>query len=1636
MFPSPFNTKRLLFNEDSISKQEQSTPNASQAEISLPLVKKSNPDELVSWIDSLESRVKDTLRHQNNELEQFNVEHEREKAKQKYRYAVFEQSFQKLGNIVQNNRLDSDAESTTEANNMNIDETDSNVGGETQESQEVSEDKSDIEENVVSDDSDIIEIIESEEEGDQSEEEQEIEQDEPEADQNEEDVLFEINSQPSYSKPRLMDDRKYMSGPFSSHTREPEEDEHESEIESEIDCENEVMESEVEDESNEGVSVSDRENESDEMAEVQHSADSYIDPENHQQIENEDFQAEEQNPSFHSYHANAIDVNFLHNHHEPESYEGPAAHTNHDLNNYFTSEYNHADDDDVDAGIHDYGTVHTHMDLPSNSEPNPHNHDESQVSVMVEEITSTLENENDDNNDDDNMHNSDVDSDAGSDAGSDEDEEQEESENDHEVPGQMDNAPLEKSVLESIASFMTNANNVHKNETFEPESVNTNLDEHKQENLESETNSHLDEQDYTAMNAESETLLQNEERQDNIAIESESEEESNSPPPLIFRTLLEHEPEEVLDQLKETEKRFNIKLNVVSAMEKELSRVSGLLSSHSQNADSGLVEDAQDEEVADDEENADDEMAAAIQEAIESSQTNVGEDFQADSELEAIQNHEIQAVLDSVEHQIGREEREEAGETAGEVDEHVSEVPLPHIEKPILEAVPPGPEETYIDATTELDAEVDDTEKTSLSYDFQPNVDQKSEHETTDILGSESENNERVSILKGPSFDGNEPENKTFRDLKSTSENTDMSTIPEDTISLHGNALEEDVSRISQSQDIEKRSFSENIQPIDDANPKIKSSSFLQSSSEDKATSKALDDQPSAGEISFMDEASRSQSEEIEDKPTTVQFQLISENESNTLQSQAETKDEDTVTEVQQVEHLETENTFEVQPDEIEVTDEIRMDEEEEFVPQNSASIIPQSVELDVEMEEVNDDLPSGNIDPEANMEEEAVQKDAEDMAEELVGEVFSNEQQSVRESSAVDENVQMESSTITHETGPTLEPTEGQEEQLESNDLSIERNEVEPKVESNVEFEEENYVEIEVENEPEVELEKEVDNHEQSEENEEGNAERNDFEKEVETEPEVVLESKLEYQVENDVEDIMQTELENEPELAVKNEVESEVINEVESEVKNEIENEVNDTQDEVESKVDYEEENNVDNNVQSEVENDVEITDEVENEVDELETEAGKETDLGKTEPESSASVTVQGIVAGDEGLKYVEIEETVTEVKEVLYPSAVLEPFEEESVKENVVLDRLEAEEYFSNDDDEEEVVVALPSVIIEEGEGAPVSNNSEQSDEISFKQEEEIANDKDEAEKEKDNHGKSLEAGEAEDEINHSATELETEPEHTSGRKRQFEEVEEDKNLEKSTFKRFRTFVSSFFGKKRQTSSNQPEDISVPRIPPPTLSPVESETEVEEDSERSDAPINTEDALESEENDERSSSNSDAGANNEVNDSEAETEVSDEEDLKERKNRFEVQEDLESVPTVEAIQTLKKKHPRMLQGLDISEEMLQPSHSLRNGHTYGKPGSLESTPEEPKLRIPKRGMRRQNVPKLIDTSIRPDEDYPAFRTRSKSPLKRSLQEIISTEEDVIAPRRRSRRVAQREEKMKAPNNENDGMDDGKS
>lgn len=1479
MFPSPFSTKRLLLDEKSISKQAQSTPNASQAEISLPLVKKSNPDELVSWIDSLESRVKDTLRHQNNELKQFNVEHERERAKDKYRYAVFEQSFQKLGHIVQTNSVDSEVELATEAKQTKIHESHSSVE-ESGNSQELSPND---EGNEVSDDSDIIEIIESEEEvpeeQDQGENQEESEEESPDEEglgldvESEEDVRFDkFTPQPSYFKPRLMDDRKYMTGPAhiepeSENEVESEsegENQNESEIESENENENE-NESEIES-GNENQSEMGVESEQDESDQVsvsandldeveQQPATTHAEHEYHQV--GEEYQ-DTQNPAFHS---DVIDVNFLHNPHDQERYAHPA-HSSHDLNNYFESEYNHAD---IHHGI-DTGIEYDHMDLPS------HSHQDSHEALLVEEISSALEKESDNDEpagsnagadeSDDELH--------GSNPGSDSDADSVESENSDHEESPRDNIPMEKSVLESIASYMT-THNVPNDDTLEAESGIA-IKHNDEGGIETGANGHLQKNTVT------------EEHQENTAIESESEDESNSPPPPIFRTLLEHEPEEVLNQLKQTEKRFNIKLNVVSAMEEELSRISGLLGSHSPNVDI--------------------EMASAIQQAIESSQTN-----QHDSEMEATQNNEIQAVLDSVEHQIEMSQGiEEAEESAGIED--VSDV---HIEKPILEAVPPGPEETYIDATTEIDEE--DMEKNS------PNVDQEVDQEA-DILASESEENELVSI-------------------------------------------------------------SDNTQPADNDEHNERSS-FLLSPSEDKGPTPISEYVPTDN-VNLEKEASRLQSEEIDDKE----------------KSKAE--------EVRPAYHPDT-NAFGAQSEKIEV-EEIQRDEEEEIdkegdvdTQQNSASIT-ETVEVDVEMEDADNA-------PTTNMEEGPAQEDVDDCAEILVGDKLSSEQYFARESSPIDEDVQLESSTIIHEVEPVPNTTE--DEQMESNNDNGEQGEVVV----------------------EVEEELEVENDEQSQEDSEIQG-GNSLEKEVVTETEAVedesvKESKVESELKNDVEDAVQREPENEPEPSVENEV---VTN--------------NDVEIEVEKEVEYAVEKDMSNESQSEGESEAEVdvenapTDRVKSNEDLLETEAG-ESNLGRAE--LGSSITIQGIVAGDESLHYVEIEETVTDVQEVLYPSAILEP-EEVSSKEDVILDRLEAEEYLSNADDEETVAVALPSVIIEaDGEEVLVSN-SEQSD----KQAENAhRNDDQTSSDETDNHdGKRLETGESKDERNYpiGATDedLDIEPEHeqTSGRKRHFDEVDrgEQNHQEGSTLKRFRAFVSNLFGKKSKTSSNPARNISVPRITPPTLSPVESETETEQDSELLvETPVHTKgenedesvSGIQPEMNEEPP--NSDAGANIEVNDSEAETEVSDEEDSKtnERKNRFDAEEDLETVNPVEAIQTLKKKHPRMLQGLDISEQMLQPSHSLRNGHTYGRPEALESIPEEPKLRIPKRGMKRQNVPRLIDTAIKPDEDYPAFRTRSKSPLKRSLQEIISTEEEVIAPRRRSRRVAQREEREKAPENKDENIE----
>lgn len=115
--------------------------------------------------------------------------------------------------------------------------------------------------------------------------------------------------------------------------------------------------------------------------------------------------------------------------------------------------------------------------------------------------------------------------------------------------------------------------------------------------------------------------------------------------------------------------------------------------------------------------------------------------------------------------------------------------------------------------------------------------------------------------------------------------------------------------------------------------------------------------------------------------------------------------------------------------------------------------------------------------------------------------------------------------------------------------------------------------------------------------------------------------------------------------------------------------------------------------------------------------------------------------------------------------------------------------------------------------------------------------------------------------------------------------------------------------------------------------------------------------------------------------------------------------------------------KKTNSRKVFGLDISEVDLLPSHSLRNGRKFGNEngedisadkgtdnassasrpdfsGSEEKTEELPKLT----GQKSD----LTSTVL----DYPAQRTRSKSPLKRSLQEILSSSKSAVPSNPHSR------------------------
>ncbi|KRZ98599.1 uncharacterized protein AC631_05636 [Debaryomyces fabryi] len=153
--------------------------------------------------------------------------------------------------------------------------------------------------------------------------------------------------------------------------------------------------------------------------------------------------------------------------------------------------------------------------------------------------------------------------------------------------------------------------------------------------------------------------------------------------------------------------------------------------------------------------------------------------------------------------------------------------------------------------------------------------------------------------------------------------------------------------------------------------------------------------------------------------------------------------------------------------------------------------------------------------------------------------------------------------------------------------------------------------------------------------------------------------------------------------------------------------------------------------------------------------------------------------------------------------------------------------------------------------------------------------------------------------------------------------------------------------------------------------------------------------------------------------------------------------------------------KSKLPKKILGLDMSEVHIEPVRSLRSGHKYGleenddiqtsdllssPKKNLRSSRELPKLHVNKQrhlsntkvlvkssptevdskqslpSSRKSSGSKWIETLL----DHPALRTRSKSPLKRSIYQISSDlEEDSNLPRR-SRRLRLHDNEL---NNESD-------
>lgn len=1360
-FPSPFRHKPIL-SDESLLKQAQSTPNASLADITLPLVRKPKADELVSWIDSLESRVKDTLRTQSSELEQFRVEHEQERTKERFRFAVFEDLFRKLGEIVhgqteEDGQQEEDVEE--EAQEIEVDEESEGAGEEEMEADESEDQDMDDtgasdDQDVISDrspahyhihdtkhseadDSDVIEIISSGAE--------------EESDEHKGHASLEQSTRPGLNDGRFMTKGRLHEAydDYYNHDEDEEDEGEEDDEQEEDEQEEDEQEEEEEDDEDDGDSIENTDSEVEEdLSHEAETSDRQEYPTNKVHVADDAYNRDDHQryiPTGASYKTGV----------EPMSHELNSA----DPEDEDSSEgYSQEQVDDIDGEEPENPSEESqHYEGHANERQDPDTIEESMFVEPVEHF--------------------------------------------------------DQSFLESIASFITNeqggigsnqnyTDQDNQDRNFDPVEIDRKFDPIQEQFAETP-------QDDPA-------VLPNVDE----AVESESEYGGNSPPPLIFRTLLEHEPEEVLEQLKETEKRFNIKLNAVSVLEEELSQVRGD-SSKSVTPDATALT----ENVLEDVENADDE-------------------------------HKNGHWDEAIEEQINS--------TAP-----LKVNTLKAIEKPRLDEVEQGPEETYMDMTSVVEGEEygDGNEREIDEETKEPQLEAESGNESkeaADVLVVES-----METMLIPLVETADEESKD-ESVQSIIEQAEQ--ILEDR-EMEGMEAGETTEMVSETDDV-KQVEHIGVEPhVDFTQEHVEIETIPISTTVESVVDAPVD-------LLYSDLADKTAAVDETEAPTNDEMEMESD------KTEAEPKNED----------------------------------EEPFVVIGENAVL-ERVDDEVEEDDAKDEE-GENREQDMSMEQE-----------DLDGSTHKN---SLEASEVIDFAI---------DEGNADEPL------VDSTPLPV-VNSITPPV---------------LEPLPDSELE------------------------------ETFVEHLVDGTVSNE-NGLRYVEL-----METIQEVDSPLVPSIVLEFEENEQQSDKDDQDPKELQTYFAEHfTNADDDYETEVVHATTIIETGEQEI---------------AYSEAYTESIVQGVITNENGLRYVEVSQTVVEVGDNLVPSEVVEPDEKMSGGEEGDPDGGEnpsvladAEEYFlSGDEDVTEVI--YPSTVVEFGEEEVSYNVALDEESVRDEPDENAALEKEDNGAETLADAQSSNPVQSKNSIPADAT--------VTLRKRPLEADQTEP--QPLAFKRVKTFFSNLFQK----------EFVPHRIAPPHLDSVRDqlarteEIEVVDEDEDTEEAVKSEDVLRSDEPKEPTdlgeldslpaSLSPSSPQTDVINDSEAETETSAQpsDDEKSAKSRQ------QTLDPAKKIRRIKNKHPRMLLGLNISEDMLNPVHSLRNGHVYGAEPELSGPSEPEKLDPPKRG-RILLRSRLSDVRIESDTDYPAFRTRSKSPLKNSLREIISREEDIIAPRRRSRRVAQKKER----------------